>query len=75
MRIDNELFYKIRKVHRLTTTELAELLGYSQTYISAIDRGVEPVTDNVDNRLKIALDLDTLKLREIESIYEKFTLK
>lgn len=75
MRIDNKLFYKIRKVHRLTTTELAELLGYSQTYISAIDRGVEPVTDNVNKRIKDVLDLDTLKLREIESIYEKFTIK
>lgn len=75
MRIDNDTFYKIRKVHQLTTTELAELLGYSQTYISSIERGVEPVTDNVVNRLKIALDLDALKLREIELIYEKFTIK
>ena len=75
MRIDNELFYKIRKVHRLTTTELAELLGYSQTYISAIERGVEPVTDNVQERLKTVLKLDTLKLREIELIYEKFNIE
>lgn len=75
MRIDNETFYKIRRVYQLTTTELAELLGYSQTYISSIDRGVEPVTDNVQERLKEKLDLNTLKLREIELIYEKFTIK
>lgn len=75
MRINNEQFHKIRKVHQLTTTELAELLGYSQTYISSIDRGVEPVTDNVINRLRKKLDIDELKLREIEFVYEKFNVK
>lgn len=75
MRINNEQFHKIRKVHQLTTAELAELLGYSQTYISSIDRGVEPVTDNVINRLRKKLDIDELKLREIELVYEKFNVK
>jgi len=72
MRIDNERFHKIRKVYDLTTTELAGLLGYSQTYISAIDRGVEPVTDNVRDRLVKTLKLDSIKMREIELTYEKF---
>ena len=75
MRINNEQFHKIRKVHQLTTTELAELLGYSQTYISSIDRGVEPVTDNVVRRLREKLELDETKLREIELIYEKYKIK
>lgn len=75
MRIDNKQFYKIRKVHQLSMIELADLLGYSQSYISSIESGKEPVTENVKDRLEIALDLDTLKLREIESIYEKFTIK
>jgi len=75
MRINNEQFHKIRKVYQLTTTELAELLGYSQTYISSIDRGNETVSDNVINRLREKLGIDELKMREIELIYEKFTIK
>jgi len=75
MRIDNERFRKIRKVYQLTTTELAEILGYSQTYVSAIDRGIEPVSDNVKDRLIQALNLNPIKLREIELTFEKFTIK
>ena len=75
MRINNEQFHKIRKVYQLTTTELAELLGYSQTYISSIDRGNEMVSDNVINRLREKLSIDELKLREIELVYEKFNIK
>lgn len=75
MRIDNERFHKIRKVYQLTTTEMAQLLEYSQTYISAIDRGVEPVSENVKSRLIEKLKLDPIKIREIEITYEKFTVK
>lgn len=75
MRISNEQFYKIRKVYQLTTTELANILDYSQSYISDIDRGVEPVTDNVVRRLREKLELDEIKLREIELIYEKYKIK
>lgn len=75
MQIDNERFHKIRKVYQLTTTELAELLGYSQTYISAIDRGVEPVSDNVQEKLKAVLEIDSIKMREIELSFEKFTVR
>lgn len=75
MKIDNERFHKIRKVYQLTTTELAELLGYSQTYISAIDRGVEPVSYNVQEKLKAVLAIDSIKMREIELSFEKFTVK
>ena len=75
MQIDNERFHMIRKVYQLTTTQLAELLGYSQTYISAIDRGVEPVSENVQKKLKTALAIDSIKMREIEISFEKFTVK
>lgn len=75
MRITNKQFHKIRKVYQLTTTELANILGYSQSYISDIDRGVEPVTDNVVRRLRDKLGLDEIKLREIELIFERFKIK
>ena len=75
MNIDNERFHMIRKVYQLTTTELAKLLGYSQTYISAIDRGVEPVSENVQKKLTTVLEIDAIKMREIELSFEKFKVK
>lgn len=75
MRIDNDTFRIIRRVHQLTMLELAELLGYSQAYISRIEHGHEPVSQNVIDRLKIALSLDAEKLQEIKNVYNKFTIK
>ncbi|GAQ18520.1 transcriptional regulator [Oceanobacillus picturae] len=72
MNIDNDTFYKIRKVYRLTSHEMAEKLGYSQTYVSRIERGLENVTDNVSDKLKLVFDLDAEKLVEIKSAYYKF---
>jgi len=75
MQISNEQFRKIRKVYQLTTTELAEVLGYSQTYISAMERGAEVVSDNVRRRMEHKLGLNPIKLREIESTFDRFKVK
>jgi transcriptional regulator with XRE-family HTH domain len=74
MRIDNNTFYIIRKVHQLTTHQMANKLGYSQTYVSLIERGVENVTDNVRDRLIKVFGLNAEKLVEIKAIYKKFNL-
>ncbi|API93490.1 MULTISPECIES: helix-turn-helix domain-containing protein [unclassified Virgibacillus] len=74
MLIDNNTFYIIRKVHQLTTYQMADKLGYSQTYVSFIERGVENVTDNVKNQLIEVFGLDAEKLAEIKAIYKKFNL-
>ncbi|WP_272031214.1 helix-turn-helix domain-containing protein [Oceanobacillus kimchii] len=75
MRIDNETIYIIRRVYQLTAKELGDLLGYSQTYVSRLERGLENVTDNVVDKLVSTFKLDAERLEEIRETYLKFSIR
>ncbi|WP_419893603.1 helix-turn-helix domain-containing protein [Oceanobacillus kimchii] len=75
MRIDNETIYIIRRVYQLTAKELGDLLGYSQTYVSRLERGLENITDNVIFKLVETFQLDAERLKEIRETYLKYSIK
>jgi len=73
--ITGEDVRKIRGIYRMTPTQLASALNYSQTYITMIESKVEPVTDRFKARLCSYFELDTAKLAEIRADYNKYTIK
>lgn len=70
--IDAQTFYIIRKVHMLSMTQMAETLGISIGYVNNIEKGREPLTDNVRRKLIGALKITPEKLAEIKTIYQSY---
>lgn len=71
--VDNRMFRVIRKVHRLTTRDMAKLLSISQTYVNRIEGNYEPVTENVERKLIDKFNLTNDRIKEITSDYDKYS--
>ncbi|MCM3087758.1 helix-turn-helix domain-containing protein [Bhargavaea ginsengi] len=63
--------YRIRKYYGLTLIQMGEVLGISDTYVSAMEVGREPVTENVQRRVNEAFNLTTNRLRAITIHYRE----
>jgi transcriptional regulator with XRE-family HTH domain len=55
----------IRKFYRLHQSDIASLLGVTQSYIAHIENGYRPLTPNMRSRLAFNLDLTPEKLTSI----------
>lgn len=64
----SHFLHELRLQHQIRQSELAELLGYEQSYISALEVGIKgPPTEEFVEKLITALDLPPtaqLELRE-----------
>ena len=61
------LLHSLRMKHGIRQVDLAALIGYDQTYISAVESGLKgPPTDEFVNRLGQALPLTKLELQELQ---------
>lgn len=49
---------KFRKERKLTQSEFSELLGYQASYISSIEKGNKPVSDNFLERVEQKFNVD-----------------
>lgn len=56
--LDKEVLKAIRENRKMTQAEFAKKIGYSEDYISRIERGSRPVTDEFTKNLIYALDLE-----------------
>lgn len=64
----SHFLHDLRLRHQIRQAELAELLGYEQSYISALEVGIKgPPTDEFVSKLIVAL---ALNLREQEDLRE-----
>ncbi|MFD2923883.1 helix-turn-helix domain-containing protein [Halobacillus naozhouensis] len=72
--IDNQTFYVIRKIHRLSMKEMADYLNISQSYVNQIEKGREPVTGNVRDKVVNVFGLDNEKLVKIKKDYNEYTI-
>lgn len=62
---------ELRMRHNVRQVELAELLGYEQSYISALEVGLKgPPTQEFIKRLKAALPLSPDEQRELQTAVE-----
>lgn len=63
--------HELRLKHGIRQTELAELLGYEQSYISALEIGTKgPPTPEFLAKLARAFEMDDPERRELEQIAE-----
>jgi len=72
VKITNEDFIIIRKVHDLNQYELAVKLNYSQTYVMFIEKNYRKPTDEMNNRLISAFNLTPDKLNKIREFYHEY---
>jgi len=64
----SHFLHDLRLRHQIRQSELAELLGYEQSYISALEVGIKgPPTEEFVNKLVVAL---ALPLSEQETLWE-----
>lgn len=49
---------KFRKERKLTQSEFSKLLGYQPSYISSIEKGNKPVSDNFLERIEQKFNID-----------------
>lgn len=75
MRLTAETLYIVRKVCGCTQARLAGLIGVTESYVNKIERGKCRMTDDIERRIKRALDLDEDRLSEVLSIYERFNVE
>ncbi|MCM3032829.1 helix-turn-helix domain-containing protein [Niallia sp. MER 6] len=68
-------FYKIRKVYRLTQTEVGALCEVSPAYINMIEKGSRNLSERVKRRLITELKLTPEKLARILAIYEETNIR
>ncbi|MBU5265727.1 helix-turn-helix domain-containing protein [Virgibacillus proomii] len=71
--IEHNSLYVIRKVYRLTMAEMAKILEVSPTYINAIEKEREPLTDNIRLKLIKQFKLNPARLAEINAIHDRYT--
>lgn len=65
------LLTKLRHQARLRQSELAELVGYEQSYLSALEVGVKgPPTEEFLSRLVAALSLDAADVEQLREAAE-----
>ncbi|MEC5407307.1 helix-turn-helix transcriptional regulator [Paraburkholderia sp. MPAMCS5] len=63
--------HELRLKHVIRQTELAEMLGYEQSYISALEIGTKgPPTPEFLAKLARAFEMDDAERRELEQIAE-----
>ena len=71
MRPFSKYFYQLRVAHGIRQIELAELLGYEQSYISALEIGTKgPPTSEFIERLIRALSLSDIQQAELHEVVE-----
>lgn len=67
----SHLLRELRMRHNVRQVELAELLGYEQSYISALEVGLKgPPTQEFIERLKAALPLSSAEQQELLAAVE-----
>ncbi|MEX3639192.1 helix-turn-helix domain-containing protein [Paraburkholderia sp. BR14320] len=63
--------HELRMRHEIRQSELAELLGYEQSYISALEIGAKgPPTPEFIERLVVALDMSQAERAEVRCVAE-----
>lgn len=63
--------HELRLKHGIRQTELAELLGYEQSYISALEVGIKgPPTDEFLGKLARSFDMTSAERQELTQIAE-----
>ena len=67
----SHLLYELRMRHGVRQVELAERVGYDQTYISALEVGLKgPPTQEFVGRLARAMSLSTAEIQAVEAAVE-----
>ncbi|GGH85132.1 transcriptional regulator with XRE-family HTH domain [Pullulanibacillus pueri] len=75
MKITADQLFKIRKVYRLTQTDIGALCDVSDAFINQIEHNKRSITDKVCAGITRELNLTPTKLQQIIDIYEKFDIK
>lgn len=73
MRIDSQVLFEFRKVYRLTLTEMASLLGISESYLCRIEKQERRVTDRIRKSLIEEFELTPDKLERVTRVYMEFS--
>lgn len=72
----SELLYRLRCRHDVRQAELADKLGYEQSYISALEIGIKgPPTEEFVERLAAALPLTPEERRELRTAVDESNRK
>lgn len=66
-----KLLRVVRAIMNLTQAELAEKIGCTGQLIALIERRERRLTERMANRIMMALDLDELKLIELNTLCEE----
>lgn len=75
MELTKEDLRIIRRVYDLTMTDIANILGVSQTYIFRIENNYDALSDNMKSKLIEAFKLDEYKLAEIRHVNKQYRYK
>lgn len=62
---------KFRKEQRLTQVQFGKMLGYTHAYISNVENGKEPITDNFLNKLH---EIFNIEVEEYKSYNQKVSV-
>lgn len=74
MRITADELKMIRKTYNMTQSELAAHIGVTDAYISMVESGKAPMTDALTTKITVMFALTPMKLAEIKSVHERYSL-
>ncbi|MGP4080973.1 helix-turn-helix domain-containing protein [Pseudalkalibacillus sp. R45] len=66
--------HMIREVYRFSCEEFGRRIGVSGSYITMMERGARPVSEEVRRKVKYEFDLTVEKLKSIIDTYNEYSL-
>lgn len=73
MRMDKEIIKFIRNSYEMNQRDFAKMVSCSFSLIALVEVGKRRVTDNLENKIKTAFDLDDQQIQSIASLVTEIT--
>lgn len=73
MKMNREIIKFLRKSHNMTQRDFARIVSCSFSLIALVEVGKRRVTDDLENKIKTAFDLDDHELQSITSLLSEFS--
>lgn len=71
--MNKEIIKFIRESYNMTQRDFAKIVSCSFSLIALVEIGKRRVTSNLENKIKVAFDLDEQQLQSIASLVSEFS--